>query len=85
MKEFASQQQNYWSRDQQGHSEWQGRLAQQWRLTGPVEAEQLARLSEGQHPYTEGQLVRHQVSQTYEGKTRRRWVMNSAATYSMHP
>ena len=26
-KEFASQQQNYWSRDQQGHSEWQGKLA----------------------------------------------------------
>src|SRR6202453_3112930 len=67
-KEFASQQQNYWSRDQQGHSEWQGRLAQQWRLTGPVEAEQFARLSEGQHPYTEAQLVHHQVSRTYEGK-----------------
>jgi conjugative relaxase-like TrwC/TraI family protein len=67
-KEFASQQQNYWSRDQQGHSEWQGRLAEQWRLTGPVEAEQFARLSEGQHPYTEAQLVRHQVSRTYEGK-----------------
>jgi conjugative relaxase-like TrwC/TraI family protein len=67
-KEFASQQQNYWSRDQQGHSEWQGRLAQQWRLTGPVEAKQFARLSEGQHPYTDAQLVRHQVSRTYEGK-----------------
>jgi conjugative relaxase-like TrwC/TraI family protein len=67
-KEFVSQQQNYWSRDQQGHSEWQGRLAQQWRLTGPVEAEQFARLSEGQHPSTEAQLVRHQVSRSYEGK-----------------
>jgi conjugative relaxase-like TrwC/TraI family protein len=67
-KEFASQQQNYWSRDQQGHSEWQGRLAQQLRLTGPVGAEQFARLSEGLHPYTEAQLVRHQVSRTYEGK-----------------
>jgi conjugative relaxase-like TrwC/TraI family protein len=67
-KEFASQQQNYWSRDQQGHSEWQGTLAQQWRLTGPVQAEQFARLSEGQHPISEAQLVRHQVSRTYEGK-----------------
>jgi hypothetical protein len=37
-KEFASQQQNYWSRDQQGHSEWQGRLARQWNLNGPVQA-----------------------------------------------
>jgi hypothetical protein len=37
-KEFASQQQNYWSRDQQGHSEWQGQLARQWNLNGPVQA-----------------------------------------------
>jgi conjugative relaxase-like TrwC/TraI family protein len=67
-KEFASRQQNYWSRDQQGHSEWQGRLARQWNFAGPVEAEHFARLSEGQHPHTEEQLVRHQVSRTYEGK-----------------
>ncbi len=67
-REFASQEQNYWIRDQQGHSEWQGRLAEQWKLTGAVEAEHFARLSEGQHPHTEEQLVRHQVSRTYEGK-----------------
>ena len=67
-REFASKQQNYWSRDNQGHSEWQGRLARQWNLAGPVAAEHFARLSEGQHPYTEKQLVRHQISRTYEGK-----------------
>ncbi len=67
-QEFASQQQNYWSRDQQGHSEWQGRLAEQWQLSGRVESEHFARLSEGQHPQTEEQIVRHQVSRTYEGK-----------------
>ncbi len=67
-REFAAQEQNYWSRDQQGHSEWQGRLAEQWKLTGAVKAEHFARLSEGQHPHTEEQLVRHQVSRTYEGK-----------------
>jgi conjugative relaxase-like TrwC/TraI family protein len=67
-REFASQEQNYWSRDQQGHTEWQGRLAEQWKLTGEVDAEHFARLSEGQHPHTEEQLVRHQVSRTYEGK-----------------
>jgi conjugative relaxase-like TrwC/TraI family protein len=67
-REFTSQQQNYWSRDQRGHSEWQGRLAEQWKLTGAVETEHFARLSEGQHPYSEEQLVRHQVSRTYEGK-----------------
>ena len=67
-KEFASQQQNYWSRDQKGHSEWQGRLARQWNLKGPVYDEHFARLAEGQHPRTGEQLVRHQVSRTYEGK-----------------
>jgi len=68
VREFASQEQNYWSRDQQGHSEWQGRLAEQWKLAGEVDAEHFARLSEGLHPHTEEQLVRHQVSRTYEGK-----------------
>lgn len=67
-REFASEKQNYWSRDQQGHSEWQGKLAERWRLAGSVESEHFARLSEGQHPHTAEQLVRHQVSRTYEGK-----------------
>jgi conjugative relaxase-like TrwC/TraI family protein len=67
-REFAAQEQNYWSRDQQGHSEWQGRLAEEWGLQGGVGSEHFARLSEGQHPHTEEQLVRHQVSRTYEGK-----------------
>jgi conjugative relaxase-like TrwC/TraI family protein len=67
-REFASERQNYWSRDQQGHSEWQGKLAEQWGLLGPVGNEHFARLTEGQHPETEAQLVRHQVSKTYEGK-----------------
>jgi conjugative relaxase-like TrwC/TraI family protein len=51
-REFASEKQNYWSRDQQGHSEWHGKLAEQWKLAGAVEAEHFARLSEGQHPHT---------------------------------
>jgi conjugative relaxase-like TrwC/TraI family protein len=68
VREFASQEQNYWSRGQQGHSEWQGRLAEQWGLKGTVDSERFARLSEGQHPHTEEQLVRHQVPRTYEGK-----------------
>ncbi len=67
-REFASERQNYWSRDQQGHSEWQGRLAEQWGLSGAVGDEHFARLTEGQHPHTEAQLVRHQASKTYEGK-----------------
>jgi conjugative relaxase-like TrwC/TraI family protein len=67
-REFASSEQNYWSRDQQGHSEWRGRLAGEWGLAGAVGAEHFARLSEGQHPQTEAQLVRHQTAKTYDGK-----------------
>src|SRR5208283_1687998 len=67
-REFAAQAQNYWSRDQQGHSEWQGRLAEQWGLHGAVGSVHFARLSEGQHRETEAQLVRHQTAKTYEGK-----------------
>jgi conjugative relaxase-like TrwC/TraI family protein len=67
-REFASERQNYWSRDQQGSSEWQGRLAEQWGLSGSVGNDHFARLSEGQHPFTEEQLVHHQVSRTYAGK-----------------
>ena len=70
-REFASEKQNYWSRDQQGHSEWQGKLASQWGLQGAVGSEHFARLSEGQHPQTKEQLVRHSVSKTYEGKNGR--------------
>jgi conjugative relaxase-like TrwC/TraI family protein len=67
-REFASEQANYWSRDQHGHSEWQGKLAQQWGLEGAVGAEHFARLTEGQHPQTEAQLVRHQPAKTYENE-----------------
>jgi conjugative relaxase-like TrwC/TraI family protein len=67
-REFASEQANYWSRDQHGHSEWQGKLAQQWGLEGSVGAEHFARLTEGQHPQTEAQLVRHQPAKTYENE-----------------
>ncbi|WP_263408549.1 MobF family relaxase [Terriglobus tenax] len=67
-REFASERQNYWSRNQQGHSEWQGQLAREWGLSGPVGDEHFARLTEGQHPFTQTQMVQHQVSRTYEGK-----------------
>jgi conjugative relaxase-like TrwC/TraI family protein len=67
-REFASERQNYWSRDQRGHSEWQGQLAKEWGLSGAVGDEHFARLTEGQHPFTEQQMVKHQISRTYEGK-----------------
>jgi conjugative relaxase-like TrwC/TraI family protein len=67
-REFTSERQNYWSRDQQGHSEWQGRLAKEWGLGGNVGAEEFARLSEGRHPASDAQLVKHQPARTYENQ-----------------
>jgi len=67
-REFSSEKQNYWSRDQQGHSEWQGRLAQEWGLRGNVGPEEFARLSEGRHPESDAQLVKHQPAKTYDNR-----------------
>jgi len=67
-REFMSEKQNYWSRDAQVHSEWQGRLAQEWGLRDSVGAEDFARLSEGQHPENGAQLVKHQPAKTYDNE-----------------
>src|SRR5271168_2430306 len=67
-REFTSERQNYWSRDQQGHSEWQGSLAKEWGLGGNVGTEEFARLSEGRHPASDAQLVKHQPARTYENQ-----------------
>jgi len=67
-REFASEEQNYWSRDRRAHSEWQGKLAEEWNLVGPVRADHFAHLSEGQHPDSGVQLVKHQPAKTYENE-----------------
>jgi conjugative relaxase-like TrwC/TraI family protein len=67
-REFVSEKQNYWSHDTQVHSEWQGRLAQEWGLRDSVGAEEFARLSEGQHPDSGAQLVKHQPAKTYDNE-----------------
>ena len=64
-REFASEQQNYWSRDRQAYSEWRGSLAEEWKLQGRVQADQFVRLSEGQHPESSAQLIQHQPARTY--------------------
>ena len=67
-REFVSEKQNYWSRDAQVHSEWQGRLAQEWGLRGSAGVEEFVRLSEGQHPANGAQLVKHQPAKTYDNE-----------------
>ncbi len=71
-KEFTSPDQSYWSRRQDVQGEWHGKLAEKFGLSGAVGADEFTRLSEGQHPVTGDQLVRHRLSheyQTTDGKT----------------
>ena len=45
--------------------EWQGRLAEKMGLSGAVSAEDFARLTEGRHPQTDEQMVKHRTAQEY--------------------
>src|SRR3984893_365843 len=67
-REFTNAEQSYYMRGQAIPSEWQGRLAEKWGLEGEVGAEQFASLSEGQHPQTGEQLVRHHSAKEYHNE-----------------
>jgi conjugative relaxase-like TrwC/TraI family protein len=65
-EEFANAKDNYYTEGERVRGEWQGQLSKRWGLTGEVQEQQFARLSEGQHPVTGEQLVRHQTVREYE-------------------
>ena len=65
-KEFTAKEQSYWSRGNAVQGEWQGRLAAQYGLVGAVNAEDFAKLSQGQHPQTGEQLVQHRMAHEYK-------------------
>ena len=67
-KEFTSQEQSYWSRGSAVQGQWQGRLAGKYGLSGVVSEEAFARLSQGQHPETGEQLVRHRLAHDYKAE-----------------
>src|SRR5579871_1701987 len=64
-EEFANARENYYTEGERVLGEWQGQLAERWGLSGDVQEQQFIRLSEGQHPDTGEQLVRHQVAREY--------------------
>jgi conjugative relaxase-like TrwC/TraI family protein len=64
-EEFSNAQENYYSEGDRIRGEWHGRLAEQWGLRGEVREEHFQRLSEGQHPITGEQLIRHQAAREY--------------------
>jgi conjugative relaxase-like TrwC/TraI family protein len=64
-EEFSNAKENYYTEGERVRGEWQGKLAERYGLHGEVREEQFARLSEGQHPETGEQLVRHQTARVY--------------------
>jgi conjugative relaxase-like TrwC/TraI family protein len=64
-EEFANARDNYYTEGERVRGEWQGKLAERYGLHGEVNEQQFARLSEGQHPETGEQLVRHQTAREY--------------------
>ena len=64
-EEFSNARENYYTQGDQIRGEWHGRLAEQWGLKGEVHEEHFQRVSEGQHPVTGEQLVRHKAAREY--------------------
>ncbi|MHB8413677.1 MAG: MobF family relaxase [Candidatus Acidiferrales bacterium] len=64
-EEFSNARENYYTQGDQIHGEWHGKLAAEWGLKGEVREEHFQRLSEGQHPITGEQLVRHRTAREY--------------------
>lgn len=64
-EEFANARDNYYSEGERVKGEWHGKLAAAWSLSGEVNEEHFARLSDGQHPLTGAQLVQHRAAMEY--------------------
>ena len=64
--EFTSSTQSYYKQDGVVTGEWQGQLASKMGLSGSVSPEQFARLTDGQHPQTAEQMVKHRTAHEYE-------------------
>ncbi len=82
-KEFTAAEQNYWKQGDTIQGEWHGRLADRFGLAGGVGAVEFARLSDGQHPATGEQLVRHRKVHEYKTETARRLLRWSTAPVGM--
>jgi conjugative relaxase-like TrwC/TraI family protein len=64
-EEFSNGRENYYTQGDEIHGQWHGRLAEQWGLRGEVGEEHFQRLTEGQHPITGEQLIRHKAAREY--------------------
>ncbi len=70
--DYTAPSQSYYKQGDAVKGEWQGRLASSFGLSEEVTAQEFSRLTEGQHPQTEVQMVRHREAVEYknaDGKT----------------
>ncbi len=63
--EYTSDAQSYYKQDDTVKGEWQGKLAASLGLSGEVAPLEFSRLTEGKHPQTEEQMVRHREGKEY--------------------
>ena len=63
--EYTSDAQSYYKQEDTLKGEWQGKLAASLGLSGEVAPLEFSRLTEGIHPQTEAQMVRHREGQEY--------------------
>ena len=63
--EYTSDAQSYYKQEDTVKGEWQGKLAASLGLSGEVAPLEFSRLTEGMHPQTEAQMVRHREGKEY--------------------
>ena len=61
-KDFASETQSYYAKDDALVGEWQGELAGRMSLSGAVSKADFTALANGQHPQTGEQMVKHRIA-----------------------
>ena len=64
-QEYTSDAQSYYKEGETVKGEWQGELAASLGLSGEVAPLEFSRLSEGKHPQTEAQMVKHRPGVEY--------------------
>lgn len=64
--DYTSPTQSYYAQGDAVKGEWQGKLAESMGLSGEVSALEFSRLTEGRHPLTDEQMVRHRIATEYK-------------------
>ncbi len=64
--DYTSPTQSYYAQGDTVKGEWQGKLAEPMGLSGEVSALEFSRLTEGRHPISDEQMVRHRIATEYK-------------------